>query len=81
MTEILKDCPFCGPSTCVTCQQDEYGYWFVACGACGGSSGIRPPRDTQGREKVVARWNTRHTVEELNSSSIVSGSVDGENKP
>lgn len=63
MTGILKDCPFCGSGTRVTCQQDECGYWFVACGACGGSSGIRPPHDKQGREKVIARWNARPTPE------------------
>lgn len=57
--EILKDCPFCGPRSQVTCQQDEYGYWAVVCGCCGGSSGIRSGRDPRGREKVIEHWNTR----------------------
>jgi hypothetical protein len=43
----------------VSVSQDESGYWRVQCGACGASSGVRPASDPDGRDKVLAHWNTR----------------------
>lgn len=58
--EELKPCPFCGPGMSqVSCYQDECAYWVVGCGRCGSHSGIRPPSDVLGREKVIRLWNTR----------------------
>lgn len=58
----LMPCPFCGPgASIVTCYSDDYGYWAVACGACGTRSGKRPSSDPKAAEKVMALWNTRHT--------------------
>lgn len=59
----LKNCPFCGPDSVVTCYEDDFKYWVVGCGRCGSHSGRLPTSDKDARKKVIKLWNTRPNEE------------------
>lgn len=63
MDDDLKPCPHCGPGTVVqVCDELDGKYFFVACGACGSSSGHRSIRQRgNAREMAIQAWNTRKT--------------------
>lgn len=78
---ILKHCPFCGPGQSqVTVYDDFYRdgsrYWAVGCGRCGSHSGTRPVTDPEGRERVLAVWNSR-PAEATEASAEIDSRIAG----
>jgi Restriction alleviation protein Lar len=74
----LKPCPHCGVGkSTVTCEQDDYGYWIVCCGACGSSSGKLPDSIPNARERIIAGWNTRAMERESIADAELQNNICG----
>lgn len=60
MSNESKPCPFCGAEAALCPLDHELDTWYAACTRCGAYN-----RD-KGRDVVVAKWNARTELVELN---------------
>lgn len=57
----LKPCPFCGNENVAIANEchDLSGGYFIACPACGGSTGLRYACGDDPRPLLIEQWNRR----------------------
>jgi Lar family restriction alleviation protein len=56
MSDVLKNCPFCGGNAVLRGDNDKSGYMISCWCLCS----VSPIAFNHDREKVVEAWNKRH---------------------